>query len=74
MNQQTEILNTKQLLEFIKPISQRTYWKVIAKDPRFPKPLVGGNGRKALHSRCAVEEYLKELARTGFIYPDAEVH
>lgn len=72
MNQQFEILDTKQLLEFIKPISERIYWSVIAKDPRFPKPLMGGNGRKALHSRQAVEEYLKILARDGFIQPDSK--
>ena len=72
MNQQFEILDTKQLLEFIKPISERIYWSVIAKDPRFPKPLMGGNGRKALHSRQAVEDYLKILARDGFIQPDSK--
>lgn len=66
MNRQTEILDTKQLLDFIKPLSERIYWSVIAKDPRFPKPIVGGKGRKALHSRSAVENYLKEVARTGF--------
>lgn len=72
MNQQTAILDTKQLLMFIKPISERTYWNIVAKDPRFPKPLKGGHGRKALHSRIAVENYLNEVARTGFIFPGAE--
>lgn len=70
MNTQTAILDTKQLLQFIKPISERTYWSVIAKDPRFPKPIMGGNGKKALHSREAVENYLKILARDGFISPE----
>lgn len=72
MIQQTAILDTRQLLEFIKPISERVYWTIVAKDPRFPKPLMGGKGRKALHSREAVEKYLIEVARTGFINPGEE--
>ena len=66
---QQAILDTKQLLQFIKPISERLYWSVLTKDPRFPKPLMGGNGRKALHSREAVENYLHEVARSGFMPP-----
>lgn len=72
MNRQTEILDTKQLLDFIKPISEKVYWSIIAKDPRFPKPIMGGQGRKALHSRQAVEDYLKVLARDGFNQPDSK--
>ncbi|MDO9069064.1 MAG: hypothetical protein U0989_02660 [Azonexus sp.] len=67
--QQTAIIDTKQLLAYIKPISHHTYWKVIAKDPRFPKPILGGNGAKALHSVELVDRYLQEVARTGFIQP-----
>lgn len=63
-------MDTRQLLQYIKPISHHTYWKIIAKDPRFPKPLMGGNGAKALHSVEAVDEYLREVARTGFILPN----
>lgn len=68
--QQTAIMNTKQLLTYIKPISERMYWTVLAKDPRFPKPLSGGNGRKALHSVSAIDAYLEEVAKTGFIRQD----
>lgn len=64
--QQNEILDTKQLLQYIKPISHHTYWKVMAKDPRFPKPIIGGNGAKALHSRTKIDEYLRQVAITGF--------
>lgn len=67
--QQTAILDTKQLLAYIKPISVKTYWSIVAKDPRFPKPIMGGAGAKALHSRELVDLYLKEVGRTGFIYP-----
>ena len=67
---QSAILNTKQLLEFIKPIGIGMYWAVLHKDPRFPKPVIGGNGSKALHSTEAVEKYLQEAARTGFMRPD----
>lgn len=67
---QSAILNTKQLLEFIKPISVHSYWNLLAKDPRFPKPVMGGNGAKALHSTEAVDNYLREAARTGFMRPD----
>lgn len=59
-------MDTKQLLAYIKPISERLYWSVLTKDPRFPKPLIGGNGAKALHSVEAVAAYLDEAARTGF--------
>ncbi len=38
---QTAIMDTKQLIAYIKPISHHTYWKVMAKDPRFPKPIMG---------------------------------
>lgn len=68
--QQTSIIDTKQLLAYIKPISHRLYWTVLAKDPRWPKPLTGGNGAKALHSIEAVDRYLAEAARTGFFKPD----
>lgn len=67
--QQTAIVDTKQLLLYIKPISERMYWTVLAKDPRFPKPLAGGKGCKALHSVEAIDNYLREVARTGFIQP-----
>lgn len=67
---QTAIMDTKQLIAYIKPISHHTYWKIIAKDPRFPKPIMGGNGAKALHGVEAVDLYLQEAARTGFILPD----
>ena len=67
---QTAIMDTKQLLSYIKPISHHTYWKVIAKDPRFPKPIMGGNGAKALHSREHIDRYLEQVARDGF-YPPA---
>jgi len=67
--QQTAIMDTKQLLAYIKPISERLYWSVLTKDPRFPKPLIGGNGAKALHSVEAVATYLEEAARTGFMAP-----
>lgn len=70
---QTAILDTRQLLEFIKPISERIYWSVVAKDPRFPKPIMGGDGRKALHSRERVESYLVEVGRTGFMSPSGEI-
>ncbi|MBS1188944.1 MAG: hypothetical protein H6R10_736 [Rhodocyclaceae bacterium] len=68
--QQKAILDTKQLLSYIKPISHRLYWNVLAKDPRFPKPVIGGNGAKALHSREAIDRFLEEAARTGFQKPD----
>lgn len=71
---QTSILDTKQLLAFIKPISERLYWSVLAKDPRFPAPVVGGNGRKALHSSAAVRSYLDEASRTGFMLPDGSIY
>lgn len=64
---QTAIVDTKQLLQYIKPISERVYWSLIAKDPRFPKPILGGNGAKALHSVEAVDKYLQEVGRTGFM-------
>lgn len=67
--QQTAIMDTKQLLAYIKPISERLYWSVLTKDPRFPKPIIGGNGAKALHSVEAVDAYLREAARTGFMTP-----
>lgn len=67
--QQTAIMDTRQLLAYIKPISERLYWSVVAKDPRFPKPVIGGNGAKALHSVEAVDAYLREAARTGFMAP-----
>lgn len=66
---QTSILDTKQLLEYIRPISERVYWSVLTKDPRFPKPVMGGNGCKALHSREKIDDYLAEVGRTGFIGP-----
>ena len=69
--QQTAILDTKQLLAYIKPISEHTYWSVLAKDPRFPKPILGGNGAKALHSREKIDAYLAEVARTGFMAPQS---
>lgn len=68
--QQTAIINTKQLIAYIKPISHHTYWKVMAKDPRFPKPVMGGNGAKALHSVEAIDAYLREVGRTGFMLPN----
>lgn len=71
--QQTVIIDTKQLLAYIKPISHHLYWKVLAKDPRWPKPIAGGNGAKALHSVEAVDRYLAEAARTGFFRPDGSV-
>lgn len=64
---QTAIMNTNQLIDYIKPISKNKYWKVLAKDPRFPKPIMGGNGAKALHSKEQVDRYLEEVARTGFL-------
>lgn len=72
--QQTAIIDTKQLIAYIKPISHHTYWKVLAKDPRAPKPLMGGNGAKALHSVEAWDAYLREVARTGFIFPAENQH
>lgn len=66
---QTAIMDTKQLLSYIKPISHHTYWKVLAKDPRFPKPIMGGNRAKALHSKEQIDRYLEEVARTGFYAP-----
>lgn len=72
--QQMAIMDTKQLLAYIKPISHHTYWKVMVKDPRFPKPIQGGNGAKALHGVEAVDRYLQEVALTGFftLPPGAE--
>ena len=67
---QTKIFNTEQLLAYIKPISENTYWNVMKKDPRFPKPIMGGNGAKALHSRELIDRYLEEVGRTGFM-PEA---
>lgn len=68
--QQTAILDTNQLIAYIKPISKRIYWSVMTKDPRFPKPVIGGNGVKALHSREKIDDYLAEVGRTGFMAPD----
>ena len=67
---QTAILDTKQLLEYIKPIGVNTYWNVMAKDPRFPAPIMGGNGSKALHSREKIDRFLEEVGRTGFMAPE----
>lgn len=67
VRQQAAIMNTKQLLAYIKPLSHHTYWKVMAKDPRFPKPIMGGAGSKALHSVELIDAYLREVARTGFL-------
>lgn len=68
---QQVLADTKTLLQFIKPISVHTFWHVVAKDPRFPKPVIGGGqGAKALHSLPAVSAYLEEVARTGFMGPD----
>lgn len=70
VRRQTAILDTKGLLQYIKPISERLYWNVLTKDPRFPKPVIGGNGAKALHSRESIDRFLEEAARTGFMKPD----
>lgn len=71
--QQTAIIDTKQLISYLKPISEGLYYKVLTKDPRWPKPVVGGNGTKALHSVEAIDRYLAEAARTGFFRPDGSV-
>ena len=68
--QQNVIADTNQLLAYIKPISHQIYWKVLKKDPRAPKPVLGGDGCKAFHSLPAWDEYLNEVARTGFMAPD----
>lgn len=68
--QQDAILDTKQVLAYIKPISHHRFWNVVVKDPRFPKPILGGNGAKAIYGREAIDDYLKEVARTGFQNPD----
>ena len=73
VTQQTAIIDTKQLMAYIKPISERLYWSVLTKDPRFPKPVLGGNGAKALHSVEAIDNYLREVARTGFMGPGGSV-
>lgn len=69
---QTSIIDTKQLISYLKPISEGLYYKVLTKDPRWPKPVVGGNGAKALHSVEAIDRYLAEAARTGFLKPDGK--
>lgn len=67
---QTAIMDTKQVLAYIKPISHHRFWKVVVKDPRFPKPILGGNGAKAIYGREPIDRYLDEVARTGFQNPD----
>lgn len=67
---QTALLDTKQVLQYIKPLSHHTYWNVMKKDPRWPKPVQGGNGSKEVYGRAAIDLYLEEVARTGFMSPE----
>ena len=72
VGQQKAIVDTKQLIQYIKPISVHDYWHAVVKDPRFPAPVVGGNGSKALHSLSAIDAFLEEAARTGFLTPEGK--
>lgn len=60
-------LNTEAVLARFRPIGRSRASKIIQKDPRFPRPLLGGRpGSKAIYSRQAVDAYFDLAAREGF--------
>ena len=71
-SRQSAIIGTNEVIQYIKPIGVHTFWHVLKHDPRFPAPVLGGNGGKALYAIEQVDAYLREAGRTGFYGPDGE--
>jgi hypothetical protein len=56
------------LVLMARPIGATTLRARILRDPRFPRPIMGGQvaGSKAIWSRAAAESALERIAREGF--------
>jgi hypothetical protein len=55
------------VLQMAAPLGRDYVLKTIAKDPRFPRPVIGGSGpgSRRIWARRKVGEYFEELAENG---------
>lgn len=54
------------------PYGKTHFFKVVRKDPRYPKPIAGAG--KQFRSVEAIEIYWREVAKTGFQKPDGSFY
>lgn len=60
--------STDEVLSMFSPLGVHAARRLIANDPRFPAPVLGGHGpgSRAIYSLHQVESYLAQVHRDGF--------
>lgn len=54
-------LTSKEVRAFIKPLPDHLFWR-FKKDPRFPKPFLGGNGGRNIYLKADIEAFLDAVS------------
>ena len=59
---QTQFLTLTEVRQYLKPWSDKDFWNILKKHPKFPAPVRGGPGSKQIYTKDSIDQFVVDFA------------